>query len=250
MSKREPSTRTTSSSLQKNIFLCGNTKLYFRPLQISDRWDIQKLHKDWFPVEYTDDFYDSVVNNLSSSGEPIYSCAVSHFTDEENGDMSSDGDIYRAWNSLSKFLGLIHINIANIPTIDSEPENSFTNTNKPNTFCDKSEISRMSNLNESGGKKEIVGCIVGLFMNTSRCNETLVLSLIRDPLRHTKIFYIMTIGTILDFRNCGLATRLINKCIKLNEKLKAVVQYICTSLLVTLQQSTFTRNLGSTELKK
>lgn len=49
----------------------------FRPLQESDRDQIQLLHEDWFPVRYKNEFYDELVHHrMFNSGEQLLTCAA------------------------------------------------------------------------------------------------------------------------------------------------------------------------------
>ncbi|KAL7564944.1 hypothetical protein ACA910_010339 [Epithemia clementina (nom. ined.)] len=78
---------------------------------------------------------------------------------------------------------------------DSTPR---TNENSGSDFCEN-EI--------------IAGCVVGSFMPVSRLPTPLQEALIANPLRHPKIFYIMTVGTASEFRMAGLGTFLVQQCI-------------------------------------
>lgn len=74
-------------------------------------------------------------------------------------------------------------------------------------------------LNEAG--ERIVGCLVGSFLSSSRLStkhdsdrrdETAAL-LIPEPDRHSRMFYIMTLGTVPEFRRSGLGSILVNRVV-------------------------------------
>ena len=74
-------------------------------------------------------------------------------------------------------------------------------------------------LNEAG--ERIVGCLIGSFLNSSNLSakhesdmrdETAAL-LIPDPHRHSRMFYIMTVGTVPSFRRSGLGSILVNRVV-------------------------------------
>lgn len=61
----------------------------------------------------------------------------------------------------------------------------------------------------------IVACIVGAFLEAHCLPLDLRNLLAPNPERHPLLFYIMTLGTADDYRNRGLATRLVQECIRL-----------------------------------
>merc|ERR1739848_334011 len=83
------------------------------------------------------------------------------------------------------------------------------------------EKRHLNNINNCSGKngEEIIGCLVGSLVDISSCKTEQVESFIRNPRRHTRMMYIMTLGTILKYRHCGLATKLANICIQLAENI-------------------------------
>ena len=65
----------------------GNTKrwrklgrgvIYFRPIKPEDRRVIETLHRQWFPVDYKSDFFDSLCNDriMPGTNQPLYSCVA------------------------------------------------------------------------------------------------------------------------------------------------------------------------------
>ena len=123
----------------------------FRPLQESDREEIQRLHEDWFPVDYKEDFYDGVVQNkMASTGQPLYT----------------------------------QVAVISCPETQQE---------------------------------RIIGCIVGAFVQVAKCKTESVELMVPNPQRHTRMFYIMTLGTVKEFRGRGLATTLLEQCFDIIE---------------------------------
>jgi len=175
--------------------------LYFRPLQPSDRTEIKALHEEWFPVSYTDGFYDSVVlNKLENGGAPLYSCVAcaGRALDVEcaTGLFASK----LAWENLGASLGISDIDQSESHSICPVPSSQ----NNRGLHVDV--------------KERIVGCIVGCFVGIERCNRDTVSRLIWNPKQHTRLFYIMTLGTTKDYRKCGLGKRLVESCIRLVER--------------------------------
>ena len=86
--------------------------IYFRPIQPTDRAVIQRLHEEWFPVDYTDDFFEALCNErtMPGSGEPLYCCvacfrALDDAEYEEMRDMGGQG-ITRSLLSKRKIRGV------------------------------------------------------------------------------------------------------------------------------------------------
>jgi ribosomal protein S18 acetylase RimI-like enzyme len=63
----------------------------------------------------------------------------------------------------------------------------------------------------------IVACVVGTFLDVSCVDSTTSSLLVSNPSRYTRLFYIMTLGTVTEFRHARLATTLIKKCIEIVE---------------------------------
>ena len=101
---------------------------------------------------------------------------------------------------------------------------------------DTNEQQQQRNANNNNNKMEgpyyndngerIIGCIVGSFLPSTMPSKQHVSSLdtklgrdetasllIPDPHRHTKMFYIMTLGTSAEFRRCGLGSLLVNRVV-------------------------------------
>jgi ribosomal protein S18 acetylase RimI-like enzyme len=59
----------------------------------------------------------------------------------------------------------------------------------------------------------IAGCVVGSFVEASTLSKTMRSLLISDPTRHSRLFYIMTLGTVPEYRKIGLGSALVQECI-------------------------------------
>ena len=140
----------------------------FRPLEPKDRGQIQKLHEEWFPVSYKDEFYDDLVmHRMVNSGEELVTCAAVYQGDQNDHDIA----------------------------VQSPSDHSIWGQINGHSGCGDS----------------IVACIVGSKVDASNLSGDTVDSLLSDPTRHKRMFYIMTLGTVKEFRKLGLATKLLKK---------------------------------------
>lgn len=142
-------------------------KISFRALQPGDRGRIEQLHTAWFPVTYSDEFYDELVTNqrLATSGDNLFTC---------------------------------------VATMEQR-----------NLYCQSAGEGNMPQPHQQ--QDEIIGCIVGAFLHPSRLNFETAEMLVPNPQVHSKLFYIMTLGTVQEYRNLGLATSLIQQTMDLIE---------------------------------
>lgn len=58
----------------------------------------------------------------------------------------------------------------------------------------------------------IVACLVGSFVNARNLSETMQNLLVNDRVTHSRLFYIMTVGTVV--KHAGLGTHLIQRCLQ------------------------------------
>ena len=178
--------------------------VHFRPLQQRDRQEIQKLHEEWFPVEYTDEFYDTIVENECLSGDPIYSC-IAERGDEEIGEPSSSSN--DAWERLAHFL-----HIHDFCTELQCRSESLMHRSKVEISSSHQPLVGNQTItchNETSGQNKIVGCLIGCFFDGSKKVNKTVSMLVRNPNLHPQLFYIMTLGTTKDVRKMGLASHLV-----------------------------------------
>ena len=183
----------------------------FRPLQQRDRNEIKRLHEDWFPVQYTDEFYDVIVENQSLSGDPLYSC-IAEKEDEEMGETSEFND--DAWKKLAQLL-----DIRDFGTELQCRSSSLTRRDQvPSPYQSLKASDTISCQNASIDHDHIVGCLIGCFFVASKKVNTTVSLLVRNPTLHPQLFYIMTLGTTKDVRQMGLASKLVIDLLGVLEK--------------------------------
>jgi ribosomal protein S18 acetylase RimI-like enzyme len=68
-------------------------------------------------------------------------------------------------------------------------------------------------LNDAG--EQIIGCLVGSFLSSSRPSAKHEFGdlLVQDPEQYPRMFYIMTLGTVPEFRRVGLGSILVNRVV-------------------------------------
>jgi len=168
------------TSFSSTFFPSGNqnkpySNIRFRTLQPKDRDEIKTLHEEWFPVTYKDEFYDELVlQRMFSSGDDLYTCAA--VCAKNKGSVNCRGE-------------------------ENGTQNGATGNNKKNGWKSNDQDDR------------IVACIVGSYVEVARMDLKTVDCLVDDPSLHTRLFYIMTLGTISEFRHCKLATKLVRQVI-------------------------------------
>jgi ribosomal protein S18 acetylase RimI-like enzyme len=190
----------TSTNMSKTSNVDVNYSIHFRPLRESDRDEIKKLHEELFPVDYTDHFYDTVVKNLGMDDKPLFSCIAVAQRDDENDDEEHlhqtlfDSNLkHDAWKILAEYMGVDEI--------------------QGDGLYDKWTSSCSTVLQG----ETIVGCVVGTFIDVENAPPDIVSELVLNPTRHTKMFYIMTLGSSEAFRKRGLGSKLIQDCIDVVE---------------------------------
>jgi histone acetyltransferase MCC1 len=151
----------------------GIQNVQFRTICPTDKIQIQQLHEQWFPVRYMDEFYDDLVyERMTGTGDPLFT-SVGYITTDSN---SSSSCCYST----------------TIPQQQQQQQQL-----EPWTMPSIST--------------QIVACVVGCFVPASSLSGTLRNILIHNPHRHTKLFYIMTVGTTI--KHAGIGTILIQHCI-------------------------------------
>jgi len=208
--------------------------VWFRPLQKNDRTAIQKLHEEWFPVHYSKEFYDCVIQNKMTSGESLYTCVAVSTTpppppphehqlqieiindetdsinseiiiDEENPLITKDEEDNEdtPWKQL-------------VQSLSDEGKETILNDfhENYNNYYYELQTKQMIYSKEKYTEKEIVGCLIGTFTTVSNCKNTglneLVLRKFPDK-KKTSMFYIMTLGIVPSLRQYGLGSFLINQ---------------------------------------
>ena len=150
--------------------------LQFRTILPKDRTQIQNLHETWFPVVYQQEFYDQLVyGKMCHTGEPLYT----NLACRRSGGSSSGGGI--------------------------QPFCSFNPEDNCRAVCDGKQ--------EDDEEEEIIACLVGSVVQDTRLNRTSRQLLLPNPQKHCRLFYIMTLGTVTEYRSLGLASSLIQQCV-------------------------------------
>jgi ribosomal protein S18 acetylase RimI-like enzyme len=79
--------------------------------------------------------------------------------------------------------------------------------------------------------EKIIGCIVGSFNSLDNIESSLSTFLIEDPHTHSRVFYIMTLGTATEYRKLGIGSNLVERAIsyaKQDERCGAVYLHVIT----------------------
>jgi histone acetyltransferase MCC1 len=148
-----------------------STIIKFRKIQPKDRFQIKKLHEEWFPVEYQKEFYDDLCwhQKMCHSGHNLYTM------------------------------------VATVPKAQD--------TNECGSCVENDETPPSTN-QEDTSDEYIIACLVGCILSAHKLHRTSrqLLSPLY-PHRHTKLFYIMTLGTVAKYRHLGLATQLVQQVV-------------------------------------
>ena len=75
--------------------------------------------------------------------------------------------------------------------------------------------------------EEIIACVVGSFVPTSKLSHRMQSLLVSDRQRFSRLFYIMTLGTVTKYRGAGLGSIMVQKCVEQVEReLRCGVLYL------------------------
>ncbi|GAX19254.1 hypothetical protein FisN_4Lh160 [Fistulifera solaris] len=188
--------------------------LYFRSILPIDRQQIQRLHEEWFPVEYQETFYDTLVhgklvtprhdrrpsdeNDIICDEEgaltrPLFTylaCVDDCATLNDDSNVNNKTEDYGSGGKDVEDRGV------------AQPVNTFTDDNidEDKLVCTK--------------EHRIAACIVGAKVELDVLPPNLRQLLVPQPHIHSKLFYIMTLGTADDYRGMGLASYLVLQCIE------------------------------------
>jgi ribosomal protein S18 acetylase RimI-like enzyme len=173
--------------------------LRFRPLEPKDREQIQKLHEEWFPVSYKDEFYDDlVIHRMVNSGEELitYAAVVVDPDDETDSPQDHTATTTTTHNTTAA-------------NGSSQPQQNQHHQQQ------QQPMSLWEQINAPSSKDSIVGCIVGSKVDVNRLSSETVDLLLSDPTRYKRMFYIMTLGTVTEYRQYGIATQLLKQITQL-----------------------------------
>jgi len=190
--------------------------IIFRSIQPSDREMIQRLHEEWFPVRYQSEFYDDLVHGkMYPTGDPLYTkvaVVVAVVGDDDDHD-TIDHDPQE---------------LDPIPLSGSSLAQPY-HPNNPNGDNDHHCNDRTNHKTD-----RIVACIVATMVPAHRLNRASRGLLLPDSFQGGRqtltvsstsstsssasstasACYIMTLGTVLEYRQYGLATTLVEQCIQ------------------------------------
>jgi ribosomal protein S18 acetylase RimI-like enzyme len=217
----------------------------FRPIVPLDRARIQALHEDWFPVSYHDEFYDELVQHrMAVTGELLYTCvAVAKRNQQQQQQSSSTASTatvtcgYREY-AVDQDMSMnanININTARRRRNETNIGNNIgsnigSNTNigtmsaiiedEHEDECehDDEQQQQQEPSNDEDNDDDVAACVVGCFINTTKLSGSTQSLLVSDRTRYKRLFYIMTLGTVSDYRQCGLGTALIENCMEQVER--------------------------------
>lgn len=196
-------------------------ELHYRPIQQYDKANIKYLHEQWFPVEYTDEFYEAVVRNVTISNQPLYSCVCqlvdNEYTNDEESYITPKGRYdYSPWQRLADSVGIDDLSDNDIPPPMTLTLARTTEKRRQENWVENDVRTNDCNSIDVMDHDTIAACVIGSFCNTvTRSKNRTVETLIRNPEKHTSMFYIMTLGTAKEYRNLGLGSNLIQSCVKL-----------------------------------
>jgi ribosomal protein S18 acetylase RimI-like enzyme len=160
-------------------------QITFRSIEPKDRKQIQQLHEEWFPVEYQTEFYDDLCyhQRMCHSHQSLYTM------------------------------------VATIPK-PSPKQQQQQQQQQTSTYEEKGDADDNDNDDELLGKLDIedendeiiIACIVGCMLPAYKLNMASRQLLVPEyPNRHGKLFYIMTLGTLQEYRHLGLASMLVKQ---------------------------------------
>jgi ribosomal protein S18 acetylase RimI-like enzyme len=246
------------------------TSVYFRPLKEDDKDEIRVLHQEWFPVQYKSIFYDSIVSNQMKSSDkaappiPLFTCAaliqdyqsidktsicgdslpvktlppppslsISMCRDEDQGIPSPMEHYHRQQQHQKKE----HIwQLGDKKTIRNYNCNDKIIKVTEDTCSNRDDVKvnyEASQQQQIFPKRteKIIGCIVGSFNSLDNIDSSLSTVLIENPTTHSRVFYIMTLGTATEYRKLGIGSKLVERAMihaKQDERCGAVYLHVIT----------------------
>eukprot|EP00978_Attheya_sp_CCMP212_P031678 scaffold120601_cov51-Attheya_sp.AAC.3 len=216
-SSDEKELQSSRTSLSKSCNGDAGGTIEYREVEPRDKEQIRALHDEWFPVKYKDDFYDELVfHRMAGSGEPLFSCvAAIRKDDTDTSDRSEENnklmleEKHESWDQVLANIGIRFENRGNVsPDSQRSGQDMMIENLSEDFYVDQSERGYMKD------QDQIIGCVTGTFIESNRCFKETAELLVPDPDRHRRMFYIMTLGTITEYRKNGLATSLMKRCIE------------------------------------
>ena len=181
--------------------------LYFRKILPVDRHQIQNLHEEWFPVQYQEKFYDTLVY-----GKLVTPNHDRRPTKDENDLFDEDGALTRP---LFTYLACVDKDLdCKFEVKDEHGDYSSGKLVAMEEARLGGEVHKDDNDDNSSKDDRIKACIVGAKVELDVLPPNLRHLLVPQPHIHSKLFYIMTLGTVDDYRGMGLASYLVLQCIE------------------------------------
>ena len=176
----------------------------FREILPKDRKQIQKLFEEWFPVDYKEDFYDSLCNQRKMGDQNLYTLLATVPTASVESDVEathSNGDNHMIIACLLGCkLGACRLNEKSrsllIPGYETQ-SSANGNTCESSTELDQTidELDASGDPNVCNDPKNGDGDSW-------------------DDINRTEVFYIMTLGVIEEYRKRGLASYLVERALQ------------------------------------
>lgn len=184
-----------------------HSEITFRPAKRRDVDEIRRLHEEWFPVRYEEDFYNRIVSDCDDE--------ESGFSSEENLNLIYKGE--HSKNTISAkyplcIVAALSLNELNngldyLKKIDS---NSLYECGERTFFSNIKAAGRTNNVVIEEG--EIIGCIVSTLLSSTK-NPIVHDLLVKEKRKFPEVAYIMTLGIDEQYRRCGIGQSLVQICI-------------------------------------
>lgn len=189
---------TPVPDVEEGGFLHGNREetkdrqMSFREILPQDRYRIQELFEEWFPVEYKDDFYDNLCDHGSMGSQKLYTLVATTAMEED----PQQEQIVACL--LGCKLGSQKLNEASrkllIPgyqpcDVDPKPQTTMDNDDGDINMDDFENDKDTSAQNDDDEDDEEAECL-------------------------PQVFYIMTLGVVEEYRKRGLASYLVERALE------------------------------------
>ena len=203
---------------------------YYRPVRPGDREEIKRLHEEWFPVRYQDEFYDDLVKGIGPSfGRTSNKDTSNNDTATQNGQAaqshhktaSNDTESDRTLFSCVAIRRKRSRHVSMRPLLDYGDDDQTCQDGKTNGSMVR-DVEQQASSIECGSSShdghpnddEIMACVVGTFLEAHQLSQHQQELLISDELRYRRVFYIMTLGTSRQYRKTGLGSAMVQQCIQ------------------------------------
>ena len=189
--------------------------LKFRKAKRRDVEQIRRLHEEWFPVRYGDDFYEAIAADEDEKCCNYHDGSLRSFQSP----FSKTGKSRKYTFSVVAVMDSMSVDLDDIKELRELEEGTSSVTSDVN--IDTVEV---------GEGEEIVGCVVSTLLSSDK-NRMIHDLLVKDKHKYPEVAYIMTLGTHAQYRRCGVGQRLVETCIKQamsNSKCGAIYLHVIT----------------------